>query len=75
MAPGGGRGHLCWGSLIFKKNFLICFIGSVGFGDHFTDSSFAIILFDSARFEGDCSSGPYQQIVKKYAKILFYINS
>jgi len=23
MAPGRGRSHLCWGSLIFKKNFLI----------------------------------------------------
>ena len=23
MAPGKGRGHLCWGPLIFKKNFLI----------------------------------------------------
>jgi len=23
MAPGRGRGHLCWGPLIFKKNFLI----------------------------------------------------
>jgi len=40
-----------------------------------TDSSFAISLFASAGFEGGCSSGAYQQIVKKYAKILFYINS
>jgi hypothetical protein len=23
MAPGRGRGHLCWWPLIFKKNFLI----------------------------------------------------
>jgi hypothetical protein len=23
MAPGRGSGHLCWWSLIFKKNFLI----------------------------------------------------
>jgi len=23
MAPGRGRDHLCWGPLIFKKNFLI----------------------------------------------------
>ena len=55
--------------------FNLCFIGSVGFDDHLTDSSFASILFASARFEGGCSSGAYQQIVKKYAKILFYINS
>jgi len=62
MAPGRGRGHLCWWALIFKKNFRyvipltsyrytsnifvtfldLCFIGSVGFDDHSTDSSLAV---------------------------------
>jgi hypothetical protein len=27
MAPGRGRGHLCWEPLIFKNNFLISVLG------------------------------------------------
>jgi len=43
MAPGRGRGHLCWWPPIFKKNFFdLCFIGSVGFDNHMTDSSLAV---------------------------------
>ena len=37
MAPGRGRGHLCWRPLIFKKFFNLCFIGHVGFDEHRTD--------------------------------------
>jgi hypothetical protein len=33
-----------------------------------TDSSLASVLFASASFGGGWSAGPYQQIVKKYAK-------
>jgi hypothetical protein len=58
-----------------KEFFDLCFIGSAGFGDHLTDSSFAGILFASAGFGGGCSSDAYQQIVKKCVKILFYLNS
>jgi len=32
-------------------------------------------LFASAIFGGGCSAGAYQQIVKEYAKILFFLNS
>jgi hypothetical protein len=43
MAPGRGPGHLCWWPLIFKKNFFdLCFIGSLSFYDHLTDSSLAV---------------------------------
>jgi len=92
MAPGRGRGHLCWWPLIFKNNFLISntfnqlslylkylrdtffdlyFIGSVGFGDHLTDPSFASILLVSASFGGVGSSCAYQQIVKNMQKFFF----
>jgi len=64
MAPGRGRGHLCWGTLIFKFFFNLCFIGSIGFDDHLTDSSLASVLFVSASFGGGWSAGAYQQIVK-----------
>jgi hypothetical protein len=37
--------------------FNLCFIGSVGFDDHLTDSSLASILFASAGFGGGCSAG------------------
>jgi hypothetical protein len=40
------------------------FIGSVGFGDPFSDSLFTSILFASAIFGRGCSAGAYQQIVK-----------
>jgi hypothetical protein len=53
--------------------FNLCFIGSVGFDDHLTDSSLASILFASAGFVGGCSAGVYQQIVKIGKK--FYLNS
>jgi len=47
----------------------------VGFADHLTDLLLANTLFASAIFGGRCSAGAYQQIVKKYVKILFYLNS
>ena len=76
MAPGRGRGHLCWWPLIFKKNFLnLCFIGSVGFGDHLTDLLLATTLFVSAIFGSGCCADAYQQIVQNLCKILFYLNS
>ena len=60
----------------FKKEFFdLCFIGSVGFDDHLTNSSLASILFASADFGGDCSAGAYQQIVKNMQKFFFYLNS
>ena len=68
MAPGRGRGHLCWWPLIFKKFFNLCFIGPVGFDDHLTDSSLASFLFASSSFGGGCSAGVYQQIVKNLQK-------
>jgi len=40
-----------------------------------TDLLLATTLFASAIFDGGCSAGAYQLIVKKYAKIFFYINS
>jgi hypothetical protein len=67
MAPGRGRGHLYWRPLIFKF-FNLCFIGSVGFDDHLTDSSLASILFASTSLGGGCSAGEYQQIVKNMQK-------
>jgi len=35
----------------------------------------ATTLFASTIFGGGCSAGAYQQIEKKYEKILFYLNS
>jgi len=58
----------------FNFFFNICFIGSVDFNDHLTDSPFESILFDSASFGGGCSAGAYQQIVKNMQK-KFYLNS
>jgi hypothetical protein len=72
MAPGRGRGHLCWWPLIFKIFFDLCFIGSVGFDDHLTDSSLASILFASASFGGGCSAGAYQQLVKNMQKKIYF---
>jgi len=64
-------GHLCWWPLIFFKIFFyLCFIGPVGFDEHWTDSSLASILFASASFGGGWSAGTYQQIVKNIKKIL-----
>jgi hypothetical protein len=40
--------------------FDLCFIGSVGFDNHWTDSSAASILFASAGFGAACSVGAYQ---------------
>jgi hypothetical protein len=40
-----------------------------------TDLLLATTLYALAIFGGGCSAGAYQQIVKKYAKILFYLNS
>jgi hypothetical protein len=74
MAPGRGRGHLCRWPLIFKFFFNFCFIGSVGFDDHLTDSSLASILFASTGLGGGCSAGVYHQIVKNMQK-KFYLNS
>jgi hypothetical protein len=51
-----------------------CFIGSVGFDDHLTDSSLASILFASANLGGGCSAGVYHQIVKNMQKKI-YLNS
>jgi hypothetical protein len=51
-----------------KEFFDLCFIGSVGFGDHLTDPSFASIWLVSASFGGGCSSSAYQQIVKNMQK-------
>ena len=68
MAPGRGRGHLCWGTLIFKFFFNLCFIGSIGFDDHLTESSLASVLFASASLGGGWSAGAYQQIVKNMQK-------
>jgi hypothetical protein len=64
MAPGRGRGHLCWGALIFSFFLISVFIGSIGFDDHLTDSSLASILVASTSLGGGCSAGAYQQIVK-----------
>ena len=36
--------------LVAADFFYLCFIGSVGFDDHLTDSSFASILIASARY-------------------------
>jgi len=47
-----------------KEFFDLCFIGSVGFGDHFTDSSFVSILFASVGFVAGSSVCVYQQVVK-----------
>jgi len=40
--------------------FDLCFIGSVGFDDHLTDSSLESILFASAGFGAGRSAGGYQ---------------
>ena len=54
---------------IFLKFFFdLCFIGSVGFGDHLTVLLLATTLFASASFGGGCSAGAYQQIVKNMQK-------
>jgi hypothetical protein len=46
MAPGRGTAHLCWWPLIFKKIFFdLCFIGSVRFDDHLTDSSVTVYFW------------------------------
>ena len=53
MAPGRSRDHLCGWPLIFKKEFFdLCFIGSVGFGDHLTNLLLATTLFASAGVAG-----------------------
>jgi hypothetical protein len=54
--------------------FNLCFIGSVGFDDHLTDSSLASILFASASLGGGCSAGVYHQIVKNMQKKLSSFN-
>jgi len=46
----------------FGDTFFLCFIESVGFDDHLTDSSLASISFASAGFGAGCSAGVYQQI-------------
>jgi hypothetical protein len=74
MAPGRGRGHLCWWPLIFYFFFNPCFIGSIGFDDHFTESSLASILFASASLGGGWSAGAYQQIVKNMQKKIISIH-
>jgi hypothetical protein len=65
--------------LLVAADFLIffnlCFIGSVGFDDHLTDSSLASILFASASLGGGCSAGVYHQIVKNMQKKKIYLNS
>jgi hypothetical protein len=54
----------------YKEFFDLCFIGSVGFDDHLTNSSLASILLASAGFGGG-SAGTYQQIVKNMQKFFF----
>jgi len=54
----------------FNFFFNLCFIGPVGFDEHWTDSSLASILFASASFGGGCSAGACQQIVKKIPYVL-----
>jgi hypothetical protein len=56
--------------------FNLCFIGSVSFDDHLTDSSLASILFAYTSFGGGggCFAGAYQQIVKICKKILISIH-
>jgi hypothetical protein len=48
--------------------FNLCFIGSVGFDDHLTDSSLVSILFASTSLGGAYSAGACQQIVKNMRK-------
>jgi len=55
----------------FGDTFFLCFIESVGFDDHLTDSSSASISFASAGFGAGCSAGVYQQIEANKQKFFF----
>jgi hypothetical protein len=52
----------------------LCFIGSIGFDDHLTDSSLAMFLFASAGLGEGCSAGVCQQIVENKQKFFFISN-
>jgi hypothetical protein len=73
MAPGRGRGHLCWWPLIFKKNFLIrnTFNQLKLYLKYFRDTFFDLYFIGSVGFGGGCCSCAYQQMVKNMQKFFF----
>ena len=70
--PLEGAGASSAGGRWFLKFFYLCFIGPVGFDEHWPDESLASILFASASFGGGCSAGTYQQIVKNVQKKIYF---
>jgi hypothetical protein len=77
MTPGRGRGGP---SLLvtadFLKEFLdLCLIGSVDIDDHLTDLFLTTTLFASAIIVVAVLMKHTSRLQKKYAKILFYLNS
>ena len=75
LTPGKSWGHLCWGPLIFKKNF---------FDLRLSDPSVSVTTLPIHHLQVSCfsasdgdgsSSGVDEQIVENYVKILFYLNS
>jgi len=60
-----------YNSNIFVTIFDLCFIGSVGFDGHLTDSSLTSILFASAGLGAGCSAAVYQKIGNNKQKFFF----
>ncbi|MGD1969087.1 MAG: hypothetical protein PVH37_04950 [Desulfobacterales bacterium] len=76
MAPRRGRGHALLVTADFLKEFLdLCLTGSVDIDDHLTDLFLTTTLIASAIIVVAVLMKHTSRLQKKYAKILFYLNS